>query len=318
MRRHSKAVALLLAVVLLGAAACGDDDEDSSGGDGGGGSEESGGGGPTVQIGAQSFGGEPQILAEIYRQALDDGGFEAEIVEVESRELLFDSFDNGDVNFAPDYVASELEFLNDFAGEATNDLDETFTLLQEQLAEREMVALEPSEAVDVNAFTVTQETAEDLELETLSDLAGHEDELTLGAPQDCEENAYCLPGLADVYGVDLSANFTPLEAGLVASALEEGEINIGVLFSTSGYLADENFVHLEDDQEMFAADNIFPVTTQELVDAHGEEFETLVNAVSAELTTDGMIELNEQYDIENEDPEDIAAAWLEEHPVEAG
>jgi osmoprotectant transport system substrate-binding protein len=318
MRRHSKAVALLLAVVLLGAAACGDDDEDSSGGDGGGGSEESGGGGPTVQIGAQSFGGEPQILAEIYRQALDDGGFEAEIVEVESRELLFDSFDNGDVNFAPDYVASELEFLNDFAGEATNDLDETFTLLQEQLAEREMVALEPSEAVDVNAFTVTQETADDLELETLSDLAGHEDELTLGAPQDCEENAYCLPGLADVYGVDLSANFTPLDAGLVASALEEGEINIGVLFSTSGYLADENFVHLEDDQEMFAADNIFPVTTQELVDAHGEEFETLVNAVSAELTTDGMIELNEQYDIENEDPEDIAAAWLEEHPVEAG
>jgi osmoprotectant transport system substrate-binding protein len=318
MRRHSKAVALLLAVVLLGAAACGDDDEDSSGGDGGGGSEESGGGGPTVQIGAQSFGGEPQILAEIYRQALDGGGFEAEIVEVESRELLFDSFDNGDVNFAPDYVASELEFLNDFAGEATNDLDETFTLLQEQLAEREMVALEASEAVDVNAFTVTRETAEDLELETLSDLAGHEDELTLGAPQDCEENAYCLPGLADVYGVDLSANFTPLEAGLVASALEEGEINIGVLFSTSGYLADENFVHLEDDQEMFAADNIFPVTTQELVDAHGDEFETLVNAVSAELTTDGMIELNEQYDIENEDPEDIAAAWLEEHPVEAG
>jgi osmoprotectant transport system substrate-binding protein len=316
MRRHSKALALLLAVVLLGAAACGDDDEDGSGG--GGESEESGGGGPTVQIGAQSFGGEPQILAEIYRQALDDGGFEAEIVEVESRELLFDSFDNGDVNFAPDYVASELEFLNEFAGEATNDLDETFTLLQERLAEREMVALEPSDAVDVNAFTVTRETAEDLELETLSDLAGHEEELTLGAPQDCEENAYCLPGLLEAYDVDLSANFTPLEAGLVASALEEGEINIGVLFSTSGYLADENFVALEDDQEMFAADNIFPVTTQELVDAHGAEFEDLVNAVSAELTTEGLIELNEQYDIENEDPEDIAAAWLEDNPIEAG
>jgi osmoprotectant transport system substrate-binding protein len=41
----------------------------------------------------------------------------------------------------------------------------------------------------------------------------------------------------------------------------------------------------------------------------------VVDAISAELTTDQLIELNGQFDLENEDAEDIAAAWLEDHPI---
>jgi osmoprotectant transport system substrate-binding protein len=319
MTRQRKAVALLLAVGLLGAAACGGDDDDGGDEEGSDTTEaESGSDGPTILIGAQGF-GESQILAEIYEQTLDDNGYEADVVEVEgNRELLFDTIDQGDVNMAIDYVASELEFLNDFAGEATNDLDETYALLEERLAEREMVAFEPAEAINVNAFTVTSDTAEELQLETLSDLAERGTDLTLGAPQDCAENAYCLPGLQEAYGLDLSANFTPLgESGLVAAALDEGEIDVGVLFSTDGYLAEGDYVVLEDDQEMLAADNIVPVATQEVADGHGQELTDLVNAVTAELTTEELVELNRLFDIENEDAEDIAEDWLSDREISA-
>jgi osmoprotectant transport system substrate-binding protein len=312
MRRHVRVGAALLALSLLGAA-CGDDDDD---GDGESGSESAPAevpDGPAISIGAQEF-GESAILAEIYQGALDDAGYEVGVQELGGfRDLLFGAFESGEVNLAPDYVASELEFLNDQAGEATGDVDETFALLEPRLEERELVGLTPSEAVNTNAFVVTQETSDDLGITSLSDLAEKGQDLTLGAPPDCESNAFCIPGLRDVYGLDMSDNFEPLDAGLVPTSLGEGAIDVGLLFSTDGRIASEGWVLLEDDQNMLAADNVFPLLTQELVDAYGDDLTGLLDDISAELTTDDLIELNRRFDVDREDAEDIAGDWLSEH-----
>jgi osmoprotectant transport system substrate-binding protein len=306
-RQHRAALAAALALGLV-ATACGDDDD-------GGAQEAEQRDGPTVSIGAQDF-GESAILAEIYGQALEADGFKVDQQALGGfRELVFDTFESGDINFAPDYVASELEFLNDGAGEATSDVDETLALLEPLLEDKGLVAFEPSEAVDTNAFVVTQETADELGLETLSDLAENGEGLTLGAPQDCEENAFCLPGLQEVYGLDLSENFTPLDAGVIATSLEEGAIDVALLFSTDGRIADEGWVLLEDDQQMLAADNVVPIATQELSDAYGDDLANVVNDVSSQLTTDDLIELNKRFDIDKEDADDIAADWLSDHDI---
>lgn len=304
-------LAAVVAALALTAGACGDDGDSES--DASGGSEAEAREGPEIKIGAQDF-GESAILAEIYAGALDNDGFQAEIVELGgNRELLFDAIDQGDVNLAPEYVASELEFLNDGAGEATSDVDETLALLEPRLEERDLVALEPSEAVDTNAFVVTAETSEDLGIESLSDLAENGADLTLGAPQDCEDNQFCLPGLERVYGLDLSENFVPLDAGLIATSLEEGEIDVATLFSTDGRIAEEGWVLLEDDQQMLAADNVFPLASQELVDAYGDDLGNRLDEVSAELTTEDLIELNKRYDVDQEDADTIAGDWLADH-----
>jgi osmoprotectant transport system substrate-binding protein len=309
-------VTLLVALSLLGAA-CGDDDDDTEAGDSG--QTEDGGGappdGPAITIGAQDF-GESAILAEIYSQALDAQGFEVDIQEVGGfRDLLFAAFDSGDINLAPDYVASQLEFLNENAGEATGDVDETFDLLQPRLEERDLVGLTPSEAVDTNAFVVTQDTADEVGLESLSDLAEKGADLTLGAPQDCETNPFCIPGLRDVYGLDMSGNFTPLDAGVVLTSLQEGAVDVGLLFSTDGRIAAEDLVLLEDDQNMLAADNVFPVLTQELVDAYGDDLTSVLDDISGELTTEDLTELNRRFDVDREDADAIAESWLSEHDL---
>jgi osmoprotectant transport system substrate-binding protein len=308
-------VALLAAFSLLGAG-CGDDDDteasDSGQSNGGGGAPPEG---PAISIGAQDF-GESAILAEIYRQALDAQGFEVDIQTVGGfRDLLFGAFDSGDVNLAPEYVASELEFLNENAGEATSDVDETFDLLQPRLEDRGLVGLEPSDAVNTNAFVVTQETADELGLETISDLAEKGQDLTLGAPQDCETNPFCIPGLRDVYGLDMSANFTPLDTGVIETSLEEGAIDVGLLFSTNGRIAEEGWVWLEDDQQMMNADNVFPVLSQELVDAYGDDLTSVLDGISAELTTEDLTELNKRYDVDREDADAIAESWLSDHDI---
>jgi osmoprotectant transport system substrate-binding protein len=309
----------LLAATALVAGACGGDDDDTATDDTTAeGSDattaEPPPDGPAISIGAQDF-GESAILAEIYRQALDGAGFEADIAEVGGfRDLLFGAFESGDVNLAPDYVASELEFLNDFAGEATSDVDETFAMLEPLLEERGLVGFTPSDAVDTNAFAVTEETSEELGITTLSDLAENTD-LVLGGFADCEENAFCLPGLSEVYGADLSANFTPLDAAVVGDALESGDIDVGVITSTDGRIEENGWVLLEDDQQMLAADNVFPVATAEVAEAYGDSLSSVLDDVSAALTTEGLVELNRRYDVDREDADTIAADWLEENDL---
>jgi osmoprotectant transport system substrate-binding protein len=177
------------------------------------------------------------------------------------------------------------------------------------------VAGAPSEAVDTNAFVITQETSDDLDITTLSDLAEKGTDLTLGAPPDCESNGFCIPGLKRVYGVDFTQNFTPLDFGVIPDSLNEGAIDVGVVSSTDGRLADDStgWVLLEDDQGLFAADNIFPVYSQEVFDAYGSDFVALVDEISGELTTDDLIEMNKRYDVDKDDAEDIADDWLNDH-----
>lgn len=272
--------------------------------------------GPSITIGAQDF-GESTILAEIYAGALAAEGYATSVQPLGGfRDLVLGSFEGGDINFTAEYAASMLEFLNGFAGEATGDAAATTERLRTYLADRGLQALGPAPAVDTNAFVVTPETSEALGIATLSDLAlkgvvGPGRELVLGGPPDCETNAFCIPGLKAVYGIDFTDRFVPLDAGAITvSALESGEIDVALLFSTSGVIADRGWVLLTDDRSMLAADNVVPVVTDELVEAYGDDFVALVDRVSAALSTAELTEMNRLFDIERQDPADIAGGWL--------
>jgi osmoprotectant transport system substrate-binding protein len=315
---RSTLVPVLVGTLALTAAACGDDDEDTAATtapaatDAPAGTEPGSAvpDGPTIVVGAQDF-GESTILAEIYGQALAEAGYPVSQQALGGfRDLVFTAFESGDISFTAEYAASALEFLNGGAGEATGDIGPTAEALRAQLTERGLVGLAASPAVDSNSFVVTQATADELGLTAVSDLT---DDLTLGGPPDCPENASCLPGLLETYGLDLSANFTPLDGGgpLTVAALEGGEIDVAILFSTDGIIADKGWVVLEDDLGLINADNIIPVTTQEIVDAYGDALVTLVDSISAALDTAELTELNRRFGIDLQDADDVARAWLE-------
>jgi osmoprotectant transport system substrate-binding protein len=311
MRTKARWLIALLAVMAIFAAACSDDDDGDTSTEGTtAGSVPSG---PQIVIGAQDF-GESAILAEIYGQALAANGYDVAQQSLGGfRDIEIAAFESDEINFAPEYVASMLEFLNEQAGEATSDVDETLGLLQTALEPLGLVALEPAPGVDTNAFVITKETSESLGITTLSDLAEKGGDLSLGGPADCETNPFCIPGLQEVYGVDFSANFTGLDTGVIATALTNGEIDVAVLFSTDGRIVENEWVLLEDDQTMLAADNIVPVVTQGLVDAYGDDMADLVNSISAKLTTEALTDMNKQYDVDKESASDIATSWLEEN-----
>ncbi|MGH2676063.1 MAG: ABC transporter substrate-binding protein [Actinomycetota bacterium] len=292
--------AALLALALV-ASACA---EDEPGGDGGGGGEDRG----TLTVGGVAF-AENQIAAEMYAQVLENAGYTVERqTGLESREVLQPAIEAGDIDIAPEYLSSLLLFLDPDAA-ASGDPDEARSALEPLLEERGQTLLDSSEANDTNAFVVTPETAGANDLATVSDLATVAGDLTLGGPPECPDRPFCLPGLQEVYGVEFG-EFVALDVGgpLTVEALEGGDIDVGLLFSTSSVIGENGWIVLEDDQQLQNAENITPVVRTEVLN---DEITELLNGVSATLTTENITELNGRVEIDGEDPATVATAHLE-------
>ena len=292
--------AALIALALV-AAAC-----NGSGEDGDGDGESRG----EITVGAVAF-AENQILGEMYAQALEDAGYEvSRQLSLDSREILQPAIESGEVDVAPEYLATLSAFLG---GETSTDPDEQVEILQPLLEEHGQTVLDYSEAIDTNAFVVTRETADQFNLSAVSDLQGVAGDMSLGGPPECPEREFCIPGLRDVYGVEFG-QFVPLDVGgpLTVEALSNGEIDVGLLFSTDGAIPANDFVLLEDDMSLQQADNIAPVVRSEVLN---EEIRGILDSISEALTTEKMTSLNAQVTVEVGYRADAARSFLEEEGI---
>lgn len=134
-------------------------------------------------------------------------------------------------------------------------------------------------------------------------------QLVFGAPPDCPTNPFCQIGLKNKYGI-VFKQVKKLDFGgpLTVSALKTGAIQVGELFSTSVY--DPSFVVLQDDKQLEAADNLVPLV-RKAVDS--PDIDTILNSVMAKLTTDNVLAMNKQYDIDKKAASDIASAFIQQN-----
>jgi osmoprotectant transport system substrate-binding protein len=270
---------------------------------------------PSSQDGAvvvASFGfSESRLLGELYAQAMQDAGIPVrQAPGLASREVVQPALEQGVVDFVAEYSGTALEFSNGGAGQATSDAGTTHAALRTVLADRGLTALEAAPAQDQNAVAVTRATANRFGLSTVSDLAPLAPQLVLGGPAECPERRFCLPGLAETYGLEFK-EFRPLDAAgpLTVGALEGGEIDVGLMFTTSPSIGPKGLVLLVDDRGLQPAENVVPIVRSAVLARHGDALRHAVDAVSASLTTYELMKLNRAVE-KGEEPAVVAAAWL--------
>lgn len=287
-----KGVPTLLVMALM-AGACGSGDDAD---------------GPTIVVATFNF-GESLILGEIYAQVLEDGGYPVERnLGLGSREVVKPALESGDIGLVPEYTGS----LGNFLGVTpTADEQSTWEAVKDAFEANGVTLLGYAPAQDKNGFVVTGDTAASLGLAQVSDLGPVAADLVFGGPPECPERLNCLPGLESVYGLSF-AEFKPLDVGgpLTVAALEAGDIDVGVLFTTDGVIAAKGLVLLDDDKGLNPAENIVPAVRMDIVDAYGDGLVELLDKVSAAITTPELTEMNRRAGIDQDDPADIAAEWL--------
>ncbi|MGY1840077.1 MULTISPECIES: glycine betaine ABC transporter substrate-binding protein [unclassified Modestobacter] len=198
------------------------------------------GSGP-ITVGAANF-TESTVLANIYADVLTAAGFDASVQVVGNRELYLPALQRGEIQAFPEYLATVTEFIegDDTTQVASGDVDETRAVLTPLAEQAGLVFGEPAEAADQNAFAVTTAFADQVGVTTLSELAEAcgDGSLLLGGPSECPTRPQCQPGLEDTYGLEF-AGFQEYDTGgpLTKAAIQQGEVSIGLVFSSDGALA---------------------------------------------------------------------------------
>jgi osmoprotectant transport system substrate-binding protein len=277
---------------------------------GGGGNPLSGGGdnkgssGSAVIVGSADF-TESQLIASIYSQALQAAGVPTkEQFNIGSREVYIQALKDGSIDLVPEYSGALLSYLDPKSTAATT---EAVTAELKGKLPSGISMLTPSAAQDKDVVAVTKATADKYKLKTVSDLKPVAGELILGGPPEWKTRQQGVVGLRDVYGLNFK-DFVSLDAGgtLTMTALTNGQIQAGDLFSTDPGLVTNNLVALDDDKSLFAAENVVPLIKS------GKQNDTItktLDAVSAKLTTDDLISMNAEA-AKGTNLSDIAKKWL--------
>ncbi len=134
--------------------------------------------------------------------------------------------------------------------------------------------------------------------------------LVLGGPPECPQRPFCAVGLEKTYGLTFK-EFKPLDAGgpITVEAVKNGQVDIGLLFTSDPAIAANGFVLLADDKQLQLADNLVPVVRTAVLDAT-PAIADILNPWMAALDQATLTSLNKQVSVDQKDPKDVVKAWL--------
>lgn len=287
---------------LLVLTACGNSDDPTDTNPGGAGSSAPT---DTIVIGSANF-QENVVLANIYAGALRAKGVKVTTkLNIGSRETYLPALQDGSIDLIPEYSGVLLQYFDKSATAVSSD--EVYAALQ-KATPQPLTVLQQSAAQDKDAIVVTKETAAKYNLKSIADLTAVAGNLTLGAPPEFQTRADGIPGLEKVYGVKFKA-FKKLDPGgpLTQNALKNGQIDAGDIFTTDPLISKNGWVVLEDPKNLYTAQNVLPLINSQKA---SDTVKAALDAVSAKLTTEDLIKMNEQVSLEKQNAEDVAQKWL--------
>ena len=260
-----------------------------------------------IVIGSQAYYSN-EIIAEIYSQGLEDAGYPVERqFLIGQREVYLPEIEAGAIDLFPEYTGPLLQY---WSPDTQDRREEDVYPALVDAAPSDLRILDASPATDQDAYVVSKEFSEKYGVTSLADLADVPHTLTLGGNSEGEERPIGPRGLLDVYG--LTVDFTPIEDGggpLTVKALADGDIDIAVLYTGSPLLSGGDLVQLEDPKGLLLSSHVVPVASEKIDDQAAE----IINDISAELTPEGLLELNTRSVEEQSSAGNLAADWLKEH-----
>ncbi|TCP54093.1 osmoprotectant transport system substrate-binding protein [Tamaricihabitans halophyticus] len=180
------------------------------------------------------------------------------------------------------------------------------------LRENGIVWLDYSELNNTYAFALSKKSAKQLDVDTVSELA---EELRKRPNQAvyCLETEFAsrpdgMPGAVNTYDLPVTEtkNFG---TGAVYAALNDGNCQVGEVFTTDGRILALGLKVLEDDKQFFPQYNAAPTLREDFYQENPKIAEVL-KPISDALNNDEMIKMGARVDVDGESAPDVARDWL--------
>ncbi|MBU8908369.1 ABC transporter substrate-binding protein [Desertibacillus haloalkaliphilus] len=294
------AIALTLLLLLL--AACGNDSTSSDNLDSKG----------TLVVGGKNF-TEQFILAKITSIYLKENGYEIEEKTNMGSEVLRQALSNEQVDLYWEYTGTGLiNYLDQEPASSAEEAYQTVKAIDKE--ENQIEWLDMSNVNNTYTLMIREDHAEQLGIQSISDLANYVNEnpgtLTFASNAEFATRSDGLSGVEDVYDFQFgSSNVIRMDSGLTYQALDEGQVDIAMGFSTDSRIKGFDLLALEDDKEFFPAYNAAVTVREAIVDEHPELVELLA-PLAESLDTETMTTLNYTVDIEQMNESEVAREWL--------
>ena len=273
---------------------------------------------PLIRIGARVF-TEQTLLAEITSQYLRAKGYEVQVTGGLGSNLARSAHETGQLDMLWEYTGVSLVAYN----HVTEKLDsaQSHTRVTELDAKKGLIWLTPSKFSNTYALALPKKIAEQYpqsgNISQLNEVLRAEAKTNHLVALDTEfaNRSYGLDGMVKLYDMNLTRkNIRQMDAGLVYTALRNGQVFAGLVYTTDGRLNAFKLKLLEDDKHYFPDYTAAPVVRQAYLDAHPQLAAQLKPL--AELFDDNtMRELNARVDVEHQSPSAVAADFLRQHPL---
>lgn len=273
---------------------------------------------PVLRIGARVF-TEQTMLAELTAQYLRDKGYDVQITGGLGSNLARSAQESGQLDLLWEYTGVSLVAYNHV--DEKLDSEQTYQRVKELDAKKGLVWLSPSKFNNTYALALPDKIAQQYpQINNMSDLTtvlkaeadkGH----IVALDTEFANRSDGLVGMVKHYGMNLGReNTRQMDAGLVYTALRNGQVFAGLVYTTDGRLNAFKLKVLADDKHYFPDYTAAPVIRKEYLDKH-PELADLLKPLAALLDNQTMRTLNARIDVDHESPTVVAAEFLRAHPI---
>ncbi|ALT80735.1 glycine/betaine ABC transporter substrate-binding protein [Streptococcus macedonicus] len=263
----------------------------------------------TIRVGSKDF-TENLVIAEIYALALEDNGYTVKRVSNISSSLIHNSIVNDEIDLYPEYTGTGL--LSVLGEDMETDPEKVYKTVKKEYEERfNLTWLDYASANDSQGLVIRTETANLLNIKTISDLQAHASELRFASQGEFDEREDGLPGLEKTYGTFNWKSSKIYDNSLKYSVLENDEADVTPAYTTEGQLVNtDEFTLLEDDKQFWPPYNLAPVVRDNILDDN-PDIKTILNNISAKLDTETVTELNAKVDVDGQEYTDVAKEYYD-------
>lgn len=270
-----------------------------------------------VVVGAKNF-TEQLILGKIAVIALQTAGFTVvDRTNIPGSVPVRTGSTSGEIDMNWEYTGTAwLTYLGEEQG--IPDRTEQYEAVRDADLANGLTWLPPAEMNNTYAFAVTDETAAELGIDSLSDIATLPvEQRTFCVESEFASRADGFVPMLEAYGLALGEpegvpreNVSTLDTGAVYTATDQGACTFGEVFTTDGRIESLDLTVLADDRMFFPAYNVAPVVYTETLEEHPEIADVFAE-ITPLITDEVMIELNRRVDVDGEEPVDVALDWMQ-------